>query len=478
MKSYTTSFLRCLQVAFGWALIFYAVQPLAAQGPSPFTNGLVGYFPFNGNTRDGSGMGRHAAIYDPNTARLANDRFGRPESAIQFLARIGDWDPVVFGTGMELAGKSMTITYWASGVYRTEDGDWSGVFLGDVPPGTPNPGGSQGRNLQFYTNFRGFRFAFFFEELDYPSPLQTNTWSHVAATYDKVTGHRTISINGVVVAENQATFGYSGNSNFLMGGRNGSYIDDCRFYDRALSPEEIRDLFVYESRPPGPRGATAVAQLVDGSVVGATITDGGFGYTNSPPLVISGGGGSGATGITTISNGVVVGIQILSSGSGYLQVPDIAIALPPIPPRRAVALAGLTDGAVSSLTLQDEGFGYTAGPPAVRISGGGGTGATATPTTTNGVVTGFVITNPGTGYTSAPRVRIASPPFSPELSMQVSRVSLTLKVVLGSRYQIESSDELGQWLAVGAPFVAEDELLVQEFEANSVSQYFRIRQVP
>src|SRR5262249_34944896 len=41
--------------------------------------------------------------------------------------------------------------------------------------------------------------------------------------------------------------------------------------------------------------------------------------------------------------------------------------------------------------------------------GGGGTGATATATVANGVVTGITIVNAGTGYTSAPTVTIAPP---------------------------------------------------------------------
>ena len=47
--------------------------------------------------------------------------------------------------------------------------------------------------------------------------------------------------------------------------------------------------------------------------------------------------------------------------------------------------------------------------PAVTIAppAGGGTQATATAIVSNGMVTGFTITNAGSGYTSAPRVTIA-----------------------------------------------------------------------
>jgi hypothetical protein len=246
----------------------------------------------------------------------------------------------------------------------------------------------------------------------------------------------------------------------------------------AGSISSISSLRISYPHPPGPRGAAATAQVVNGFVVGATLLDGGLGYTNAPSVVITGGGGSGASAQSVISNGVVVGIEVISAGSGYTATPSILIDLPPIPPRRATATAVLSEGGVGSISIQDGGAGYHAAAPAVRITGGGGSGATATAIVTNGTVTGFVITNPGAGYTGVPRVSIASPPFSPELDLQVSRVALNMKVVLGSRYQIESSDGLGEWNAVGDPFVAEDELLVQEFEVGATRRFFRIRQVP
>ena len=68
-----------------------------------------------------------------------------------------------------------------------------------------------------------------------------------------------------------------------------------------------------------------------------------------------------------------------------------------------------TDGdAVDSITITDSGLHYNAAlPPTVTISGGGGNGATATASVSStGLVTGILITNGGSGYTSAPTVTI------------------------------------------------------------------------
>jgi len=64
-----------------------------------------------------------------------------------------------------------------------------------------------------------------------------------------------------------------------------------------------------------------------------------------------------------------------------------------------------TPGALAALVLNSAGTGYTTAPT-VAITGGGGTGATATAQVSAGKVTGFTITNPGTGYTSAPTVAL------------------------------------------------------------------------
>lgn len=75
-----------------------------------------------------------------------------------------------------------------------------------------------------------------------------------------------------------------------------------------------------------------------------------------------------ATGTATVSGGALTGIDVTSGGSGYLLA------------------------------------------PAVTLTGGGGSGATATTTINSaGVVTGVTVTAGGTGYTSAPTVTIGRP---------------------------------------------------------------------
>lgn len=74
----------------------------------------------------------------------------------------------------------------------------------------------------------------------------------------------------------------------------------------------------------------------------------------------------------------------------------------------ATATATASGGAVTGFTITNGGTGYTSAPN-VTITGVG-TGATATATVADGKVTSIKITNAGTGYLSAPTVKIDAPP--------------------------------------------------------------------
>lgn len=72
---------------------------------------------------------------------------------------------------------------------------------------------------------------------------------------------------------------------------------------------------------------------------------------------------------------------------------------------KALPTVGVAGG-LAALSLTAGGTGYTTAPT-VAITGGNGTGATATATISGGEVTGFNITNPGSGYTSTRTVALS-----------------------------------------------------------------------
>lgn len=145
-------------------------------------------------------------------------------------------------------------------------------------------------------------------------------------------------------------------------------------------------------------------------------------------------------------------------------------------PRPARATAVLFGGVIKEIILEDSGYGYTYSPKVVFDSPTGQS-AVASAIVNGGVVTGFVMPNRGSGYVQPPIIKIASPPFDPILSIAVSKVSVTLNVVLGLKYQLETSTDLQIWEKVGQEFVAKEEEIIQEFDVNTVGKYFKVVEI-
>lgn len=79
---------------------------------------------------------------------------------------------------------------------------------------------------------------------------------------------------------------------------------------------------------PQPHRATATVQVVDGVVVGLTLIDGGWGYTNAPHIIFIDETGTGANGHCIIEEGVVTQILIDNPGSNYSGEATVLIGSP------------------------------------------------------------------------------------------------------------------------------------------------------
>ena len=165
--------------------------------------------------------------------------------------------------------------------------------------------------------------------------------------------------------------------------------------------------------------ATATAAMgTNGTVSGISISSGGSGYSTAPAVTIGapGSGGVQAVAVATVINGVVTGITVTSAGSGYTSTPSISIASPNLQ-----ASATAVAGRITSITVPAGagGSGYLTAP-AVSIIDPNGKNAVAIATITNGVVTGISVTNPGSGYVN-PTINIA-PPSAPATAGIIGKI--------------------------------------------------------
>ena len=123
-----------------------------------------------------------------------------------------------------------------------------------------------------------------------------------------------------------------------------------------------------------------------------------------------------ATAVTQLVNGGVRYISVTNRGGGYTTIPKVGISSSPLMGKTATAAAKMIGGivvcndnvnpsaqSVQSIELINPGYGYTMAP-GVKITGGGGKGATAKAFIGNNIVGIITVTNPGSGYIYPPTI--------------------------------------------------------------------------
>ena len=446
---------------------------------SDIKNGLIAYYPFDGNTLDMSGNENHLTSVGAPTFKSSN-RFGMPQRSIE-LDGIKDYlilDKAIHKSSF--VRTPLTISFWRKGT-----GGDSAVGVESLSTVLWSVGGKMPYAVRADENVGivGGRSEFFLV-----ASFADSDWIHTAFVWNgtESTGYTNGS---VALRATLPDFGPAPSDSRLYVGADpyagfeywSGQFDDLRIYERALSESEVMDLYRFESSMwTTAHPATATAQVINGFVVGATITDAGYGYTNAPKVKITGGGGSGASAVATIdAQGVVNSIKLVASGSGYTGTPSILIEDPPFPPTQAKGTANVVNGFITGVTLSEQGHGYGLTAPPVTFLGGGGSGAEGVAVVENGKVTRVIMTATGSGYTSTPKVLIAVPPGYPSLSIRVNQVTVNLNVLVGYRYKLQTSTTSGgTWSDVGSTFLATESTYSQVVDVKDHMQLFRIVQGP
>lgn len=156
-------------------------------------------------------------------------------------------------------------------------------------------------------------------------------------------------------------------------------------------------------------GATATAKL--GLTSNSfTLNSGNVVYSVAPTVTISGGGSptTTATATAVLTNGVVTGITLTNMGVGYTTAPTLTFSGGTVTSGVVypTAVGNATQFGVSTITKGVNGT-YTVAPTTVSFTAPPTTvQATATPIVSFGVVTGYTITNAGSGYITTPTVTV------------------------------------------------------------------------
>ena len=247
-------------------LSLLAINIMMAQIPSYVpTNGLVGYYPFNGNANDESGNGNNGTVIG---ATLTTDRTQNSNSCYNF--NINNW---TWGAG----GDEIYIPYNNS--FNTTNITVSTWFM-KTSIGVQNEGSTIINRFQYgYSSPNGQTWAIGLPYGDNTlisttiiqasnqnnqqaisaigSQIALNTWYNVVFTFDGLELKQ--YINGIFITSNNLT-GFTlntvGNSGISIGvsdqanghwGAFGGKIDDIGIWNRALTQEEITALYFADS---------------------------------------------------------------------------------------------------------------------------------------------------------------------------------------------------------------------------------------
>ncbi len=292
-------------------------------GPSFLTNGLVAYYPFDGNGIDASGNGNNANL---TTGTFIADRFGVPMHAIDFSVPESGVAGAIT-TKLQSPGNLFSLALW----FKASRGNGGQLIsFGDSPDGH---NAQSDRNIEI--NASTGQLDFYIYDSGLAVYLTTTNaavidgqWHSAVVTLSP--SGMALYLDGGLAATNPSETRAQNYSGYWQIGNIVASIDEVRIYNRLLSAQEIAMLYGFESTPPEPGQAMATATVVNGFVVGVTVTNGGKGYPAPPEVLFSGGGGSGATAIATVTNGVVNQIIVQTAGNGYLTTPFVTIAPPPL----------------------------------------------------------------------------------------------------------------------------------------------------
>jgi hypothetical protein len=211
-----------------------------AQVPSYVpTNGLVGWWPFNGNANDESGNGNNGTV---NGATLTADRFGNAGKAYSFDG-VNDFIEILHNNIFNLPD-SMSFNFWIN----SNDVNAHQSIINKASAGISNswiiqlsPGINDLKKI--WLNCGGLSTI---TQLSNPTVSQNNIWYNIIVTYDRQ--NVKFYINGVL--DNM----YSLNSptpantqNIKIGGLTGEIfngeIDDIGIWNRALDSTEVAALY-------------------------------------------------------------------------------------------------------------------------------------------------------------------------------------------------------------------------------------------
>jgi hypothetical protein len=236
-------------ISYGIVRNFTTKNPVSTQ----LKNGLVAYYPFNGNANDASLNSFNGTVNGPI---LTSDRFGTANKAYLF----GDNQEIIVPNTSNLNTYPLTVSLWYK-TSRLSDGEESNIFSKYLPAYwngfqivlSDFRGANDGFGVaSWYLRSISDRVIGYYNEGSFTQKfIVKDTWYHYVFVLDKTGGK--IYVNGILIDSHSWTGTEGACSNNLLWKIGGKYntwfngkIDDIGIWNRALSPNEITYLFEHD----------------------------------------------------------------------------------------------------------------------------------------------------------------------------------------------------------------------------------------
>ena len=232
--------------------VVFASNVMAQNIPSYVPkNGLVGWWPFNGNANDESGNGNNGTV---NGATLTTDRNGTANRAYSFDG-VSNFIKVANSLSLDIIGSEITISYWLLSNNEVSDANYKGISKGGYQVGS-------GYEFMFRNSYSGDNGVIHLtggpgmqgSHINFDMNVASGKWIHLGVTYKN--GTVMFFVDGKLqtgISTNLKSNFVSNKDDLFIGKRNPSNdwagllkgkLDDIAIYNRALTEQEISSLYL------------------------------------------------------------------------------------------------------------------------------------------------------------------------------------------------------------------------------------------
>jgi hypothetical protein len=191
-----------------------------------------------------------------NSGLVANDSISGNHASLDVGMDDGNWVNGYLGNGIRLDGDNDELTI-AGGNFNFSNKPFAfSIWEKRANTGTEDWIFSQGSgtsNLGLHLGYRAdgrYSLAFWSNDLNTSLNFTEGLWRHWVMSYDENTQSQDLYLNGELLTQRTASANYQGSGTLYIGSRFNSgsthyegILDEIKIYDRALTAEEVKQLY-------------------------------------------------------------------------------------------------------------------------------------------------------------------------------------------------------------------------------------------